>query len=271
VNGRLSWPSATSSTAPAPTTARRASSRPTPPGWPAPAWLTTSYAGSPRSGWAPATSAWSPRRSARPCSHCQADSPAPPASGHCTCPPPGRGRTRSPWRWPGCAASTFRPDRHPAARQRSPTASAAARACPPHPGPATAAPRAAISAGSRVHRRARTPYTPPIPPSPPPSHGRNHRVGGSRLRVCFRALAGSCCSPYSADKQLPAPTTRHSSSACCPATPTSTSSPAAAYTSGGIKGAGLVHPRPDRCGGGRRPGWPAVHPGATASPGTPQS
>ena len=38
---------------------------------------------------------------------------------------------------------------------------------------------------------------------PVPAQGALFR--SRRLRACFRTLAGSCCSPYSADKQLPAP------------------------------------------------------------------
>jgi hypothetical protein len=75
-----------------------------------------------------------------------------------------------------------------------------------------------------------------------------------RLRARFRALAGSWCSPYSADKQLPRPRAVR-------VWPAARGRRRVRITSGSMKGARLVHPRPDRCGGGRRPGWPAAHPG----------
>jgi hypothetical protein len=57
-----------------------------------------------------------PRRCGGPCWCCPAGSPAPGGGGGCTCPPACRGRTRSPWRWRGCAASRTPPDHPPTPR-----------------------------------------------------------------------------------------------------------------------------------------------------------
>jgi hypothetical protein len=78
-----------------------------------PPWPTTCCAGPPHSARRCATSSWRPRRPAAPYSPCPAGSPAPRDDGPCTFPPTGPGRTRSPWRWPGCAASRIRPDHAP--------------------------------------------------------------------------------------------------------------------------------------------------------------
>jgi len=80
------------------------------------------------------------------------------AGGRCTCPPAGRGRSASPTRWPGCAASRTRPDRSPPAYHL------------------TSRP------GSRQHARP----TPGPPPTPPPHHPKaaptqpHHQTGPSR-------------------------------------------------------------------------------------------
>ncbi|HEV8163829.1 MAG TPA: transposase [Actinomycetota bacterium] len=106
------------------------------------AWPTTCCAGPPPSALASAASRSSPRPCGAPCWPCPAGSPARPGGGRCTCPPAGRGRTRSPWPWRGCAA--FRPRRltppedpsltrpPPAGRQPARTRRSTRRSSPRH-------------------------------------------------------------------------------------------------------------------------------------------
>ena len=73
-------------------------------------------------GLAPATSRSSPRRWGAPSWPCPVGSAARrDGGGCCTCPPAGHGRTRSPWRWHGGAASPIPAALHPRSRRLTTT------------------------------------------------------------------------------------------------------------------------------------------------------
>ena len=181
---RASWPSATSRRAPGWRICPPAGSPPTPPGcWPPP-WPTTCCAGPPPSASAPRRADRRQDAAADPAGAARAAHPLGAPMRRCTCPPAGRGRTRSAWRWPGCAASRTRPDRTSTPRLGSSahadcsglpvTASEGSPSC------STTSSRLspATSCGSAVTQLKRTHAAPGAASGNQSTHS---RIGGSRL------------------------------------------------------------------------------------------